>query len=400
MAASDLTSLAFLMKRDYSGRQTEDIAMRDHLLFTKIQKVGGFVGDAHFYKIKYGNPQGIGGTLVGAQGAASSSKGRQFQMTRKAKFGVITLNGEAMAAATNQGAFNEIVYSETDSVLEEMGDSFAFDLYRAGFGTRGLCSVLGTNTVTLSVADDARNFKVGMTVVASNADITGASLRSGSTTVAAVDEDAGTIELTSAAAISGFQVGDYLFRSTDPSTCMEGLAACTPLAVPTSGDSFRGISRFADPRRLAGCRLDDTSEYLERNIGRLAVRVSQLGKKITDAYANPVNVYNATQRLGAKVEYSDGGGGANHGFQFINIHTPAGSVRLWSDADCPTNRAYVTNSARHYLKHLKELPHIIMDDAQRMLRAAAADDVELRARGWVNYAQDDPGCFGVCSVQT
>lgn len=398
MAASDLTSLAFLVKRDYSGRQSETIAMRDHLLFNKITKIGGFVGDYHFYKIKYGNPQGIGGTLPGAQTAASSSKGKQLQMARKAKFGVITLNGEAMAAATSQGAFNEIVYSETDSVLEEMGDSFAFDLYRGGYGTRGKCTTLSTNTVTLDTVDDARNFKVGMTVVASNADATGASLRTGTTTVAAVDEDAGTVELTSAAALVSFQAGDYLFRYTDPSTCMEGLAALTPLAVPTSGDSFRGISRFADPRRLAGVRIDDTSTYMEKNIGKIAVRVSQLGKKATDAYANPVNVHAATQRLGAKVEYANAGEGADYGFQFITIHSPAGALRLWSDADCPTNRAYVCNEARHYLKHLKELPHIIMDDTNRMLRAASADDVELRARGWVNYAQDDPGCFGVCSV--
>lgn len=397
MAASDLTSLAFLMKRDYSSRQTEEIAMRDHLLFSKINKIGGFVGDAHFYKIKYGNPQGIGGTLAGAQAAVSSSKGKQLQMSRKAKYGTITLNGEAMAAATSQGAFNEIVYSETDSVLEEMGDSFAFDLYRGGYGTRGGPITLSSNTVS-GLGDDARNFKVGMTVVGSNADITGASLRSGSTTVAAVDEDAGTVELTSAAAISGLATGDYLFRISDPGTCMEGLAALTPLSAPTSGDSFRGISRFADIRRLAGVRFDDTSEYLERNLGRLAVRISQLGKKVSDAYANPVNVYNATQRLGAKIEYAEGGGGATHGFEYIMIATPAGNVRLWSDADCPTNRAYLCNSARHYLKHLRELPHIIMDDQQRFLRAAAADDVELRARGWVNYAQDDPGCFGVCSV--
>jgi hypothetical protein len=399
MAASDLTSIAFIVKRDYSGRQSEDVAKRDHLLFSKIARNGGFVGDYHFYKIKYGNPQGISGALSSAQTAASSSKGKQLQMSRKAKFGVITLNGEAMAATgSDKGAFANIVYMETDSVLEEMGDSFAFDLYRGGYGTRGKCSVLTSNTVQLDTIDDARNFKVGMTVVASNADITGASLRSGSTTVAAVDEDAGTIELTSAAALVSFQAGDYLFRLGDPSTCMEGLAALTPLSAPTSGDSFRGISRFADPRRLAGCRIDDTGTYMEQNIGKLAVRISQLGKKATDAYANPVNVYNATQRLGAKVEFADGGGGANYGFQYITIHTPAGALRLWPDADCPTNRAYVCNESKHYLKHLKELPHIIMDDDLRSLRAASADDIEMRARGWVNYAQDDPGCFGVCSV--
>ncbi len=398
MAASDLTSVAFIMKRDYSGRNSEDIAQRDHLLFSRINKVGGFVGDYNFYKINYGNPQGISGGLSNAQTAASSSKGKQLQMARKAKFGIITLNGEAMAASQGSGAFANLVRMETDGVLEEMGDTFAFDLYRGGYGTRGLCSVLTSNTVTLSVADDARNFKIGMTVVGSNADITGASLRSGTTTVTAIDEDAGTIELASAAALVSFQAGDYLFRLGEPGTCMEGLAALTPLTAPTSGDSFRGISRFADIRRLAGVRTDDTSKYLEENLADVARKISQLGKKVTDAYANPVAVMGAIKRLGAKIQYDGGGGGATYGFEYITIDSVAGSMRLWSDADCPTNRAYVCNSARHYLKHLKELPHIIMDDGLRSMRAANADDIELRARGWVNYAQDDPGCFGVCSV--
>lgn len=398
MAASDLTSVAFIMKRDYSGRNSEDIAMRDHLLFSRITKSPGFVGDYHFYKINYGNPQGLSGTFSSAQSAAASSKGKQLQMARKAKYGVITINGEAMAAATGSGSFANLVRMETDGVLEEMGDSFAFDLYRGGYGTRGKISNLSSNTVTLDVADDARNFKVGMTVVGSNADITGASLRSGSTTVAAVDEDAGTVELTSAASITSLSIGDYLFRSGDPSTCMEGLAALIPLSVPTSGDSFRGISRFADPVRLAGSRIDDTGTYMETNLGKLAVKFSKHGGKVTDAYANPVNVHAATQRLGAKVEYSGGGGGADYGFQYITIHSPAGAFRLWSDADCPTNRAYVCNEADLYLKHLRELPHIIMDDGLRSIRAAAADDIELRARGWVNCAIDRPRNFGVCSV--
>ena len=61
--------------------------------------------------------------------------------------------------------------------------------------------------------------------------------------IACFPEDAGTVELTSAAAITSLQNGDYLFRLGEPGTCMEGLAALTPLTAPTSGDSFRGISR-------------------------------------------------------------------------------------------------------------------------------------------------------------
>jgi hypothetical protein len=399
MAASDLTSVAFIYKRDYSGRQAGDIAMRDHVHFTRIAKNGGFVGVGHFYKIRYGNPQGISGTFADAQSGASGSKGKQLQMLRKAKYGVITLDGEAIAASEgDKGAFYNLVTMETDGVLEEMGDSFAFDLYRDGTGQRGRRASASSNVITLTVADDARNFKEGMTVIAS-ANANGSSPRTGSTTVVAVDEDAGTVELASAAAITAFANNDFLFRKGDPGTCMEGLASSTPLTAPVLGaDSFRGIDRGSDPRRLAGVRVDDTGTYLEDNLGLLAVKVDQLGKKITEAYANPINVYGVTKRLGAKVEYDDGGGSANHGFQFVMIHSPAGSFRLYADADCPTNRAYVVNQARQYLKHNRGLPHIIMDDGIRSLRSASADSIEARARGWVNYAQDEPGCFGVCSV--
>ncbi len=397
--SSDLTTVAFIFKRDYSNKQAEEVAKRDHPLFARINREGNFTGVAHFYPIHYGNPQGVSGTLSSAISASATSKGKQLQMSRKSKYGVITLDGEAMAASrSDKGAFANLVYMETDAILEEMGDSFAFDLYRSGYGTRGKITDITGNVVTFEYADDARNFKDGMTVVGSNADITGASLRAGSALVSAIDEDLGKIELNTVAGITSLSVGDYLFRSGDPGTCMEGLAALTPLSAPTSGDSFRGISRYADIRRLAGVRVDDTGTFLEDNLGLLGVRISQLGKKAVEAYANPVNVFGISKRLGSKVEYDDGGGTANHGFQYIQIHTPAGSLKVIADPDCPMNRAYVVNPAKHYLKHLDGLPHIAMDDGLRSLRSTTADSIETRARGRVNYAQFDPGCFGVCSV--
>src|SRR5687768_7744908 len=105
MAASDLTSVAYIYKRLYSDRQVGDLAMRDHPLFKMLSKEGGFTGSAFFYAIRYGNPQGVGGSFPTSQGDVSSSKGVQLQASRKPKYGVITLNGEAMAAAEgNSGA--------------------------------------------------------------------------------------------------------------------------------------------------------------------------------------------------------------------------------------------------------------------------------------------------------
>lgn len=396
--ASDLTTVAFLYKKIYSGNAPADIAQRMHPLFSRISKQGGFAGTSFAYAVRTTNPQGVGGTFATTQAASAESKGEQLLAYRKPKFGVITLDGEAMAACSDKGSFANLVTTETDGILEEMGDSFAFDLYRGGNGIRGRRASASTDVITLSVADDARNFKRGMTVRAS-ANSDGSSPRTGSTTIAAIDEDAGTITLTSAAAITSFADNDYLFRAGDPGTCMEGLALCTPLTAPVYlSDSFRGIDRGKDPRRLAGSRLNDTANTIEENIGKVAIRVSQIGKKVDECYLNPVNWHSVQRRLNAKIEYEGGGGSATYGHETIVIATVGGAVRVVSDPDCPVSLGYLINSKSHYLKHLRGLPHIIEDDGRPQLRSTNADSIEARARGWVNYIQDDPSSFGVFAI--
>src|SRR4051812_45856240 len=178
-SASDLTTVAFIYKKMYADG-LGDAASREHPLYDNVPKVGGFGGESYRYSVKYGNPQGISNTFSNAQTNAASSKGLQFEAFRRQKHGVITLNGEAIAAAEgNKGALVDLVTNETDSILAEFIDSLAFDLYRDGTGNRGVRASIASNTITLSVADDARNFKVGMTIVASpNAN--GTSPRAGS----------------------------------------------------------------------------------------------------------------------------------------------------------------------------------------------------------------------------
>lgn len=398
MAASDLTSVAFIYKKLYSDRQVGDLAMRDHPLFRMIAKEGGFVGTNFSYAVRYGNPQGISGAFATAQTNASSSKGVQMTATRKAKFGVITMDGEAIAASEgNRGAFMDLVTQETEGKIEEMGDHLAFDLYRDGTCARGRRSSASTNVITLTVADEARNFKVGMTVIADDT-ATGLSPRSGSTTVAAVNEDAGTVTLTSAAAITSFSDNDYLFAQGEESTGMEGLASNIPLTAPSSGESYRGIDRSVDTRRLAGVRVDDTATSIEENAGLVAVKISQVGKRANQLWLNPINFYAVARRLNAKVEYTGGGGEADYGFESIMIHSPAGTLRAYSDPDCPTNRGYVLNSEAIYLKHLRGLPHIVQDDGRPNLRQASANGIEARAAAWVNQILPIPGSHGVFSI--
>lgn len=398
MAASDLTSVAFIYKKLYSDRQVGDLAMRDHPFFSMVAKEGGFTGSNFNYPIRYGNPQGISGAFATAQTNASSSKGVQLVATRKAKFAVITMDGEAIAASEgDRGAFMNLVTTETEGKIEELGDHLAFDSYRDGTCARGRRSSIAGDVVTLTLADDARNFKVGQTVIADDT-ATGLSPRTGSTTVAAVDEDAGTVTLTSAAAIVAFANSDYLFVQGEESTGMEGLASHFPLAAPTAGDSFRGIDRSVDARRLAGVRVDDTATSIEENAGLVAVKISQVGKKADQLWLSPLNFYAVARRLNAKVELQGAGGQAHYGFDSIMIHTAAGSLRCYSDPDCPPNRGYVLNSESMYIKHLRGLPHIVQDDGRPNLRQASANGIEARAASWCNLIVTLPGANGVFSI--
>jgi len=403
MSASTLTSVAFIYKRDYSTHQIADITLRDHVWWAMCDKEDGFGGDSFLYPVRYGNPQGISGTFARARANAKGSKGKQLRALRTPKFGIVTLDGESVLAAKgSKKAFYNLVTMETDSVLEELGDSYAFDFYRDTSGNRGQISTIVGNVVTLVVTGTARNFKEGMTCIADNS-ADGLTPRAGTAEVAAVDEDANQVTFVNIATITGAAPNDYLFRDGDPGTCMEGMEVCTPLSAPVLGsDSFRGVDRGSNPNRLSGSRLDDTSLNAEVALGRLAVKISKLGKthNIDQAFLPPDHFFNAAQRLNAKVEYTDGGGTANYGFQYIMIHTSAGSFRVYADPDCPLDRGRASRQGSQYIRHLEGLPHIIDLDGMPMLRSTDENGVEARAEGFCNLIQDDPSAQGVCSLST
>ena len=237
----------------------------------------------------------------------------------------------------------------------------------------------------------------GMTIVGDN-NSSGASPNAGSASVDSIDEDSGTITLEAGGvAAANIIANDYLFRNGDGGACVEGIALCTPLTAPTAGDSFRGIDRSSNVRRLAGVRINDTGNTIEYNIGRAAVAAKQIGRAQDEFYLNPINFFAIQQRQNAKIEY-DGGGDITAGVQSIQIPTAAGMLKLVSDADCPTNRGYGMLMKEHYIWHMGEFPHVVRDDGKPSMRQIADDGIEIRIRGWWNYIQRRPGNFSVIAI--
>jgi hypothetical protein len=396
---STLDTVAFIYRRDYSTHQIADIALRDHVWYAKLHKEGGFGGEDFTYPVRYGNPQGVSGTFSRARANVSGSKGLQFRAERCMKYGIITLDDISIRAAKGSNkAFYNLVTMESDRIIEEVGDSLAFDFHRDTTGLRGRVASITGNVVALENADDARNFKEDLVIIADNS-ANGLTPRAGTTFVVAVDEDANAVEFDDVTDVS-MQVGDYLFRDGDPGTCIEGLEICTPLVAPVRGvDSFRGKDRGVNPKRLAGVRLDDPELNPEVIIGKLAVSSSKVGKTHMpdEAYVSPDRFFEMTQRMNAKVEYTDAGGTANYGFQYIVVHTTAGPVRVFGDPDARPDRVRTSKDGTQYIKHLDGLPHIIDTDGNMSLRMNDENAIETRVQGISNLIQDDPSAQGVGS---
>lgn len=397
--ASTIATVGYVFKRRYSDRQVTELAMRDHPTWFALAKEGGFTGLEFAYPLTFANPQGVSGTFADAQAGAEVLQGVQPKAQRKKKYGIITLDGEAMAAAKgDRGSFYDFITRHTDGIIEELGDNLAFDLFRAGTGNRGQRASISSNTITLTTKQDVRNFKKGMTLIASpNAD--GSSPRAGSAKVTKVSRAAGTVTVDNAAGITSFANNDFLFRKGDPTTCMEGMETCTPLTAPTPGDSFRTIDRSDDVELLAGSRINDTSTLIEENFGLVAVDISTVGKKVRMGALYPTRFWEVARRMSAKVEFQSAGGNADYGFETMTIHTPGGSFKVYSDPDCPLDRGRVFHPDAHVYKYLGDEPiHVIRDDGKPSMRSVGSDGIEIRTRSMGNYLQYDTASHGVIAI--
>ncbi len=402
MANETLSSVAYLFKTVFATGLADE-ALRLHPTLDMIPKRSGFGGDSFVYSVKYNNAQNIASSATGVSGLAaaqavgSSSKGAKFTMYRVRKTGTISFDIEALKASMEKdGAFESMVTEDVDGFVDEFSDRLGFDLFRDGYGARGQRLSINSNTVTLGTPDDARNFKVGM-VVGASANADGSSARTGTTTVAGVDIDGGTVTLTNAASIDSFANSDYLFANPEIGNNLEGFEVLTPLTAP-GATLFRGVNRTANIALLSGSRINDTSTYPEENAGKIAVKIRNNGGRADTLVLNPQKYWEMCRRIGAKIMYEGGGGEAAYGFEGVRITSPAGILKVISDPDCPINRGRVFLNSAHEIHTLGEFVHIGNEDGNYELRLATDDALETRVRSMGNYWQKTPRDHGVFSI--
>jgi len=194
--------------------------------------------------------------------------------------------------------------------------------------------------------------------------------------------------------------GDILFSSGglaiafNQAQKVAGLAAWLPVTAPTSGDSFWGVDRSADPTRLAGVRFNGQSETIEEALIDAAALVAREGGDPDMCFMNFASWAALEKSLGSKVQYVDvKHEEADIAFAGIRIHSPYGVITVIPDRNCPTQTAYLLSMSNWKLRSLGRVPHILTYGLEGLegLRVGNADALEIRIGYYANLICNAPG---------
>lgn len=422
------TNFAALLKELFFEDEIARLTYTENRLLALLPKKTKFGGSDVKIPLIYGNPQSIGPfSNAQTQKSTSNTQSQAFTLTRRKKYGVITIDGETILASEgDDAAFMEARKTEIEGIFESVSRDLALDLYRDGTGALGtVASGQGTPTVTLTNKADARNFEIGMWVNGIHAGaVIGAPDK---VQITKVDTGAGTLTITGAnwnAGIGGLVATDSLCRdgcfTTSGSTasglaCMEGLGSYLPLTAPNN-TLFYGVDRSKHPTRLGGVRLPLVAgKPIEEIFIDLITAVAAEGGSPDTCFISVENYGELIKALGAKKTYGmestkryalradgtkmDGSNGmAEIGFSGVKVLGAGREVDVIPDNCCPPDRMFALTMKDFAVRTIGQCPTMLDLDGKGILREAASDGYEVRIGYYGNLECRGPGRSGVAPI--
>jgi len=393
-SATNMTAWDNALKQYYRDKPVIDTVYKNHPWLTLVPKNPRFKGKSMPVPVLYGRPQGISATFSTAQSNATASQIAEFLITRKKHYGVATIDGETLLSSQgSEYAFLDAATTEIDQTAKSVGDALSRNLFRTSDASIGRVnnSSFGVTTLDLVTDTDALNFEVNQKIVTS-ATLSGGSVRSGTLTVAGVDRDATSNQVTTSAnlsaGIAAIAQNDYIYIEGNYDNGISGLADWIPSSAP-GATAFFGQDRSADPTRLGGQRVAYSStreETIINGLGRCAREGGQpdhIFVSFTDFIALEKELQSTVQR---EVDPDTGAG-----FRSMEMYAPYGVAKIIPDKDCPVGVAYAIQMDTWQLATIGETVSIIDVDGNRMLRQSSDDGVEIRVGFYGQLACSAPG---------
>ena len=153
--------------------------------------------------------------------------------------------------------------------------------------------------------------------------------------------------------------------------------------------------------RLAGCRYSAASAATHEEA--LLTGLAKFGRFScypTHVFVHPDDMLALELSLGSRKVYEDVEGPAGIGFSSVVVRGPKGKVRVFEDpwalkgyAICPKMDSWTMHS-------LKEVPHFVIEDGNKLDRQATADGFDGRLAAYYQFATEETGQNGVITLPT
>lgn len=406
----DLAKSQAILKQTYADGVTV-IDYKKHPTLARFKKAKGKVertpfGEAFIVPIQHGLPQTENASFTQGQTNASNYSTRygRFTVTPVTNYGFAQVSGDVVRRATGEGAFVDAMSREIDNASKNMTRQFAMQMFRQGYGERGVISAsanLATTTLLLANPWMVRFFEKDQNIVF--ASTVGASVLRTATPLVITGRDANlgtlTLSATPNSLAAGIAVGDSIFQlgdrqnsATPARTKIAGFPAWIPTAAPSPGESFFGQDRSTDSR-LYGLRWDATrSGSMEEAFLDGMSLCGTEGGSTTDIVVGPETYTKFVKSLTTRTYIDIPTDDPKVGFRGIEIHGGSGSAVITSDPNCPEGEGWVLHIDNWTLMHAEDdLVTTINDDGLMFRRVPNQDAWQTDLVSCAQLVCDAPG---------
>ncbi len=244
------------------------------------------------HPLGWGGNQGIGRTFADAKRLKSTASEAEFQIATREMFAVLSLEGKLLRTfeyTKKKALLVDPVKREGELTIDRMRRRFSKTIHGDGIGVIGRItstSTVSSNTITLTDANDLKNFEPDTALQASNSNATGLVLKSSGAearvySVGTEDSPTVTLNVAWTAVIPQINANDYLFGSgTADNDYFYGLGAFLPNHSGTPG-TFLTCDRNRNPGFLAGRTMSGANMSCYQRIYKAARKLVDAGEKPT-----------------------------------------------------------------------------------------------------------------------
>ncbi len=403
--AFDITAATPILKQYYTAKKIESLVFKSPLQAIIPKDTSGS-GSSYIGAIRSAITSAVSFTDTVAFTSGSSSVYKQWSCPWRSGYGRALVSGAALDQCGNdRGAFVKAVVSETEGAYDAIGQQIGAGLWHNGGGALGQldgASNVSLAAVTLLNVSDAINFRPGQTIRSSATDGTSGAIRVGSVLLTAVDIFAGILT-----ASGHWDVGitspvntDFLFMDGDFGLAFQGVPAWivpNALRAGTLGTSFNGVTRSADPVRLAGVPYVGNGGPKKESMIQLGMMLNRLGAKPSHLFLNDLDFADISKDLTTNVRITTETAFKNPqiGFSAIEYMAPFGAIKLMTDPFLSQGSAYMLDMSTWLMPSMGQIPKVDFIDKLNWLRQAGADSYEFRTLYRCATYCSNPGKNGV-----